>query len=66
MSKCERGEIWPGRIEPEVDIFHQHLPGTTKLLQNRLKNNVRFFAISTFGVLDKYNDPRPNRKSEKK
>jgi hypothetical protein len=65
ISKCERGEIWPGRLDPETDIFNTHLPGTTRLLQDKLKNNVRFFAISTFGVL-KHNDPRPNRKGEKK
>ncbi|QHG21166.1 hypothetical protein [Nostoc sp. ATCC 53789] len=65
ISKCERGEIWPGRLDPKTDIFNAHLPGTTKLLQDKLNNNVRFFAISTFGVLN-HNDPRPNRKSEKK
>ncbi|MFN6535607.1 MAG: hypothetical protein RM021_004455 [Nostoc sp. EkiNYC01] len=65
ISKCERGEIWPGRLDPETDIFNTHLPGTTKLLREKLENNVRFFAISTFGVL-KHNDPRPNRKGEKK
>ncbi|GAA6623614.1 TRAFAC clade GTPase domain-containing protein [Scytonema sp. NUACC26] len=65
MSKCERGEIWTGRLDPETDIFKSHLPGTTQLLQNKLKNHVKFFAISTFGVLA-LNDPRPNRKSERK
>ncbi len=65
ISKCERGEIWPCRLDPETDIFNTHLPGMTRLLRDKLKNNVRFFAISTFGVL-KHNDPRPNRKGEKK
>ncbi|MBW4614151.1 MAG: hypothetical protein KME21_12930 [Desmonostoc vinosum HA7617-LM4] len=65
MSKCERGEIWPGRLDPETDIFSTHLPGTTQILKSKLKHNVKFFAISTYGVL-KHNDPRPNRKSEKR
>lgn len=64
ISKCERGEIWPGRLDPETDIFQTHLPGMTNLLREKLKNNVKFFAISTFGVLAP-TDPKPNRKSEK-
>ena len=61
MSKCERGELWPGRLEPEIDIFQNHLPDTPKLLRSRIeKDNLKFFALSTFGVLDR-NDPRPNR-----
>lgn len=64
MSKCERGELWPGRLEPEVDIFSLHLPKTTRILRNRLPtHNLRFFALSTFGVLHR-NDPRPNRVDE--
>jgi hypothetical protein len=63
MSMSERGELWSGRIEPEVDIFDVHLPETRKLLRGIIpKNNLKFYALSTFGVLDK-NDPRPNRVS---
>lgn len=61
MSKCERGELWPGRIEPEIDIFQQHFPETKQLLKSRIpKKNLEFFALSTFGVLRR-TDPRPNR-----
>jgi hypothetical protein len=61
MSMSERGELWSGRIEPEVDIFEVHLPETRKLLRDRIpKSNLKFYSLSTFGVLDK-NDPRPNR-----
>ncbi len=64
MSKCERGEIWPGRIEPETDLFGLHLPNTKELLQERIPaKNLGFFALSAFGVLGK-NDPRPNRIDE--
>lgn len=61
MSKCERGELWPGRLDPEMDMFGVHLPRTTTILRNRIeRQNLRFYAISTFGVLER-NDPRPNR-----
>jgi Double-GTPase 1 len=61
MSKCERGELWPGRIEPEIDIFAQHFPETKRLLESKIPaKNLEFFALSTFGVL-KRTDPRPNR-----
>lgn len=61
MSKCERGEIWSGRLDPELDLFSIHLPRTRDILREKIsKNNLKFFAISTFGVLGK-NDPRPNR-----
>jgi hypothetical protein len=61
MSKCERGELWPGRIEPEIDIFEQHFPETKQFLESRMSpKNLGFFALSTFGVL-RPNDPRPNR-----
>ena len=64
MSKCERGELWPGRLEPETDLFDVHLPKTKATLQSRiLEQNLQFFAISTFGVLRR-NDPRPNRIDE--
>jgi len=61
MSKCERGELWPGRIEPDIDIFEQHFPETKQLLESRIPaKNLEFFALSTFGVLRR-TDPRPNR-----
>ncbi|MDY7008931.1 MAG: hypothetical protein SWX82_34745 [Cyanobacteriota bacterium] len=61
MSKCERGEIWPGRIDPETDLFGVYLKKTLKILKKRIpKENLGFFALSTFGVLGRY-DPRPNR-----
>ncbi len=64
MSKCERGELWPGRLEPERDLFDIHLPQTKAILQARIPpKNLRFYAISTFGVL-RHNDPRPNRIDE--
>ncbi|MCC5896389.1 MAG: hypothetical protein JJU32_00535 [Phormidium sp. BM_Day4_Bin.17] len=61
MSKCERGEIWPGRLDPEIDLFGVYLKKTLNILKRGLPpKNLRFFAMSTFGVLGKYN-PRPNR-----
>jgi hypothetical protein len=61
MSKCERGEIWPGRIDPETDLFRVYLKKTLNTLKKGIpKQNLRFFALSTFGVLGHY-DPRPNR-----
>ena len=61
ISKCERGEIWPGRLDPELDIFEAHLPTTTDLLKSKVAGeNLQFFAMSTFGVLHR-TDPRPNR-----
>lgn len=64
MSKCERGELWPGRLDPEIDMFGVHLPRTKSILRNRIeRQNLRFYAISTFGVLER-NDPRPNRADE--
>lgn len=61
ISKCERGEIWSGRIDPETDLFSVHLPKTQNTLkQTMLPHNLQFFALSTFGVLGR-NDPRPNR-----
>lgn len=61
MSKCERGELWPGRIDPETDLFKVHLPKTREILREEIRSeNLSFYAISTFGVLSR-NDPRPNR-----
>ena len=64
MSKCERGEIWNGRLDPEYDLFRIHLKKTTKLLREKIpQKNLKFFALSTFGVLSEKNpqNPRPNR-----
>lgn len=65
MSKCERGEIWPGRLAPGEDIFQVRLPETYKLLNKLLPpKQLKFFACSSFGVLSDrlYDfDPRPNR-----
>ncbi|MBD2456677.1 hypothetical protein H6G80_21680 [Nostoc sp. FACHB-87] len=64
MSKCERGELWPGRLDPEIDLFDIHLPDTKKLLTDSVdRKNLNFYAISTFGVLGR-NNPRPNRVEE--
>ncbi|MDJ0902163.1 MAG: hypothetical protein QNJ55_25510 [Xenococcus sp. MO_188.B8] len=64
MSKCERGELWSGRLDPEIDIFDLHLPKTKNTLQSKiLRQNLQFYAISTFGVLKRH-DPRPNRKDK--
>jgi hypothetical protein len=61
ISKCERGEIWPGRIDPETDLFGVHLPRTLHLLREAIHpKNLNFYATSAFGVLHR-NDPRPNR-----
>jgi hypothetical protein len=61
MTKCERGEIWTGRFEPERDLFDVHLKKTKDLLRQKLKpNTLKFFALSTFGILSQ-TDPRPNR-----
>ena len=64
MSKCERGEIWPSRWEPERDLFKIRLPKTTELLRNSSfiskAANISFFALSSFGVLN-VKDSRPNR-----
>lgn len=61
MSKCERGELWPARLDPERDIFDVHLSKTLQTLRSRIPlNNLQFYAVSTFGVLGR-NDPRPNR-----
>jgi len=62
ISKCERGELWSGRLEPDVDLFERHLPQTKAVLEESPipAKNRRFYAISTFGVLSR-TDPRPNR-----
>jgi hypothetical protein len=65
LSKCERGELWPGRLDPANDLFEQHLSQTKAVLENSdiPSKNLRYYAISTFGVLDR-TDPRPNRIDE--
>jgi Double-GTPase 1 len=64
MAKCERGELWPGRLEPEIDLFGTHLPKTITVLKEKIPpRNLSFYAISTFGVLGR-NNPRPNRVEE--
>ncbi|MEA5528033.1 hypothetical protein VB638_00225 [Dolichospermum sp. UHCC 0684] len=64
MSKCERGELWPGRLDPENDLFAIHFPETLSFLKDNIPSkNLQFYAISTFGVLGN-KDPRPNRKQE--
>ncbi|MBD2775237.1 hypothetical protein [Iningainema tapete] len=67
MSKCERGEIWPCRLEPEEDLFKVRLPQTYRFLTKKFPprtNRLKFFACSSFGVLSSRPndfDPRPNR-----
>jgi hypothetical protein len=64
ISKCERGELWAGRKEPEEDLFAVYLPKTYKTLRDRLfvnnPHNLKFFACSAFGVLSR-KTPLPNR-----
>lgn len=66
MSKCERGEIWPGRLDPDEDLFKVRLPNTYNYLtnpENKISSKrLKFFACSSFGVR-RYDDPRPNRES---
>lgn len=67
MGKCERGEIWPGRLEPGEDLFKVRLPETYDLLISKFPQRtqrLKFFACSCFGVLSVQRDdfdPRPNR-----
>ena len=65
MAKCERGELWPGRLDPREDLFKVRLPKTYRLLtENVSPEYLRFFACSAFGVLSDRvgdRDPRPNR-----
>lgn len=69
MAKCERGEIWTGRIDPGEDLFKIRLPETYKFLTQTVvktkkisSQRFKFFACSSFGVLNYRTDPRPNRK----
>lgn len=67
LSKCERGELWPGRLEPDEDIFKVRLPETYEFICSKFSpktNRLKFFACSSFGILDdslENFDPRPNR-----
>ncbi len=64
LSKCERGEFWPARLDPEFDIFQRRFPQTYAFLIDKWpRNHLLFHALSTFGVLDPIKDPRPNRKT---
>lgn len=64
MSKCERGELWPGRKEAEEDLFEVYLPKTHKALKETVfvnhPKNLGFFASSAFGILSN-ETPLPNR-----
>jgi hypothetical protein len=61
FNKCERGEIWAGRLEPEEDLFEERLKETKKVIESGLpRDRYRYFAASAFGVLGKC-DLRPNR-----
>ena len=66
MSKCERGEIWPGRLDPDEDLFKVRLPKTYNYLtnpENKISSErLKFFACSSFGVRA-FQDPRPNRRN---
>ncbi|MDJ0729296.1 MAG: hypothetical protein QNJ33_04810 [Crocosphaera sp.] len=64
MTKCERGELWPCRLDPDEDLFEVRLPETYKFLTQKFKpDRLQFFACSAFGILGddlKNFDPRPN------
>ncbi|NET60145.1 MAG: hypothetical protein F6K47_29575 [Symploca sp. SIO2E6] len=65
MTKCERGELWPCRLDPEEDLFKVRLQETYRILKQKLPSSrCKFFACSAFGVLSDQpgdRDPRPNR-----
>ena len=67
MAKCERGELWTGRLDPEEDLFKVRLPKTHEFLSKKFParvNRLKFFACSSFGVMSDRPedfDPRPNR-----
>ncbi|MGK7956581.1 MAG: hypothetical protein AB4063_15235 [Crocosphaera sp.] len=65
MAKCERGELWTGRKDPDLDLFRVRLPKTYHYLTEILPpERLQFFACSSFGVLGDSRwsfDPRPNR-----
>jgi GTPase SAR1 family protein len=67
INKCERGELWTNRLEPYKHIFKRYLPLSTNQIEGIFEDfkiptsNLRFFAMSTFGVLGFRDDFRPNR-----
>ena len=65
INKCERGELWPCRLDAEEDLFRVRLKETYKVLKDKLPpSRLRFFACSAFGVMGDssgQHDPRPNR-----
>jgi hypothetical protein len=65
MSKCERGEIWPCRLDAEEELFSVRLPEVHRVLTQKISaRNLKFFACSSFGIMgDRRDDfdPRPNR-----
>ncbi|MDJ0579204.1 hypothetical protein [Crocosphaera sp.] len=65
MAKCERGELWTGRKDPDLDLFQVRLPKTYNYLTDKFgPKRLQFFACSSFGVLGDSRwsfDPRPNR-----
>lgn len=66
MNKCERGELWTRRLDPEKDIFRTYFKESRLCLHSIFNDfeipleNLGFFAMSTFGVLGESNF-RPNR-----
>jgi hypothetical protein len=64
MAKCERGELWPCRLDPDEDLFEVRLPETYQFLTQKFSpQKLQFFACSAFGVMcDRPTefDPRPN------
>lgn len=66
MTQCDRGELWPCRLDPDEDLFEIRLPKTYEFLTSAFSSKqVQFFASSAFGVLsDRHEnfDPRPNCK----
>lgn len=63
-NKVERGEFWLSRHEPEIDLFENFYPKTTSFLRGAIPyKNLKFFALSSFGVLGR-RDPRPNKVSK--
>ena len=65
INKCERGELWPCRLDAEEDLFRVRLKETYNVLKDKLPpSRLRFFACSAFGVMGDssgQHDPRPNR-----
>lgn len=70
MNKCEKGEFWTFRQDPHKSIFRKHFKSCTKEVEKLAdiaeKVDIKFFALSTYGVRDtENNDFRPNRKDFK-